>query len=279
VELVADPGRLTGVVSLELPIDTAWAVGLMLAIIRVATFVVTSPIIGKTVGSPARVAFSVAIGTAISYPVSATLEVPELIGAAVVNAIVGGVLGFVSGLIIQLFATAGGVVDFVSGLSVATVFDPLSGSQGAVFQRLFHLTAVVMFLVSGGLTLIVGALFGSVRVLPLEGGLAPMALLPETVVTLVSTLFRSGVELVLPIMGVLLMLELALGLASRFSPQANILMLGLPMKILATITVVGAAFVLFPDAMSEVQRTFGEASEAALRGLGATGEGVTTGGA
>lgn len=259
---------MTDVVSLDLPIDAAWAVGLMLAIIRVAAFVVTSPIVGKTVGTPARMAFTVAIGTALSYPVTTALDVPGLIGAAVVNAVVGGVLGFVSGLIIQLFSVAGGIVDFVSGLSVATVFDPMSGQQGAVFQRLFHLTAVALFLVSGGLTLLVGALFGSIRVLPLEGGLAPTALLSETVVTLVSTLFRAGVELVLPVLGVLLMLELALGLAARFSPQANILMLGMPMKILAAITVVGAAFILFPDAMSDMQRTVGEASEAALRGLG-----------
>lgn len=260
-------------VSLELPIDAAWAVGLMLAIIRVGAFVVASPFIGKTVGSPARLGFTVAIGTALSYPVATELEVPGLIGAAVVNAVVGAVLGFVSGLIVHLFAVGGGIVDFVSGLSVATVFDPLSGEQGAVFQRLFQLTAIALFLVSGGLALLVGGLFASVRVLPLEGGLAPTALLPETVTTLVSTLFRTGVELVLPIMGVLLMLELALGLAARFSPQANILMLGLPMKILAAITVVGAAFILFPDAMVNVQRTVGEASEAALRGLGAQSAG------
>lgn len=266
-------------VTLDLPIDAAWAVGLLLAIIRVATFVVTSPIIGKTVGTPARVAFTVSIGMAISYPVPSTLEVPDLIGAAVVNAVIGGVLGFLGGLIVQLFSVGGGIVDFVSGLSVSTVFDPLSGQQGAVFGRLFHMTAIALFLVAGGLGLLVGALFASVRILPLDGGLAPTALLPETVITLVSTLFRAGVELVLPILGVLMMMELALGLAARFSPQANILMLGLPMKILTAITVVGAAFMLFPDAMTDMQRIVGEASEAALRGLGGSSETAAGGGA
>lgn len=257
-------------VTLDIPIDAAWTVGLMLSIVRVASFVVTSPFIGKTIGAPARVAFTVAIGAALSYPVPAALDVPGLIGAAVANAVVGGVLGFVTGLILHLFAVGGGVVDFVSGLSVATVFDPLSGNQGAVFQRMFNLTAVALFLVSGGLSLLVGALYGSTRVLPLEGGLAPTAILPETVTNLVSTLFRSGVELVLPVVGVLLMVELALGLAARFAPQANILMLGLPLKIITAITVVGAAFVLFPDAMAEIRTTFGDATDAALRGLGAT---------
>jgi flagellar biosynthesis protein FliR len=44
------------------------------------------------------------------------------------------------------------------GLSVATVFDPMQGDQGGVFARMFHLTAVTMFLVGGGLVLLVGGL-------------------------------------------------------------------------------------------------------------------------
>lgn len=256
--------------SLELPIDPTWVAGLILAITRVGTFVITSPILGRAVPAPARLAFTVAVGASLAVPVPpGTLELGALIGAGVTNAIVGGTLGFLTGLIVHTFATAGGIVDFVSGLSVATVFDPVSGDQGAVFARLFHLTAVVLLLIGGGMALIVGGLAASVRVLPLTGGLAPSGILPETVMNLVTQVMRSGVELVLPIIGVLLMLELAFGLAARFSPQANVLMLGLPAKILTSITVVGSAWVLFPDAIADTQRTIGQATEAALRGLGA----------
>ncbi len=264
-----DPDADRLMVSLELPIDAAWAAGLVLAITRVAAFTVTSPITGRALPGPARLAFTVAIGASLAAPVPAVLDLGSLVGAAVANAIIGGTIGFVSGLIVHLFATAGGIVDFVSGLSVATVFDPVSGEQGAVFARMFHMAAVLLILVGGGMALIVGALATSVRVLPLGGGIAPSGILPETVVNLTTQVMRSGVELVLPVIGVLLMLELAFGLAARFSPQANVLLLGLPAKILTAITVVGSSWVLFPDAISDAQRTIGRATEAALRGLGA----------
>lgn len=254
---------------LQLPIDAAWAAGLVLAITRVATFVVASPIIGRAIPGPARLAFTIVIGLSLAAPVPAALEPAALLGAAVTNAIVGGVIGLVTGFIVHLFATAGGIVDFVSGLYVANVFDPGMGDSGGVYARLFHYAAIALLLVGGGLALIVGGLTASVRVLPLDGGLAPTAILPETVMNLTTMVMRRGVELVLPVLGVMLMLELTFGIATRFAPQANVLMLGLPAKLLTSLTLMGSVWVLFPDAIAETQRTIGEAFEASLRGLGA----------
>lgn len=251
------------------PIDTAWVAGTLLVMIRVAAFVVSSPIIGRAIPATGRTAFTVAVSVALATPIPAALDVGGLLGAAMVNAVIGFTLGFVSGMIVHLFATAGGIVDFISGLSVGTVFDPMQGEQGSVFSRLFHLTGMALLLVGGGLGLVIGALAASVRLLPLDGGLAPVGLLPSTVVDLTVRVLREGVELVLPVIGVLLLLELAFGLAARFSPQANVLLLGLPAKLLTSITVVTAAFLLFPDAVADVQVTIGRAAEAALRGLGA----------
>jgi flagellar biosynthesis protein FliR len=253
----------------EIPVDASWAVGLMLSMIRVAAFAIASPIVGRAVPVQARIAFTVAVAFAIARPVDGVIEAGDLIAAGTVNALVGGALGYVTGLIIHLFTTAGGVVDIFSGLAVATIFDPMQGDQGGVFARLFHLTALTMFLVGGGLVLIVGGLAGSVRVLPLEAALAPQPGLTGLVVDIVSQLVRTGVELALPVIGVLLMLELTLGLASRFAPQANVFLLGLPAKIFAAMTVVGSAWVLFPDAVATVEETMGRSFGAVLRGLGA----------
>lgn len=253
----------------ELPVDTAWAVGLLLAMIRVAAFTVVSPIVGRAMPMPGRVAFTFVVAFAASQPVPGMVESGELIVAGAVNALIGGALGFVTGLIVHLFATAGGVIDIFSGLAVATVFDPMQGDQGGVFGRMFHLVAVTMFLVSGGLLLVVGGLVGSVRVLPLDAMLSFHSGLTELVIDLVSQLVRAGVELALPVIGVLLMLELTLGIASRFAPQANVFLLGLPAKIFAAITVVGASWVLFPDAVAGMEETVSRTMSAVLRGLGA----------
>lgn len=256
--------------AVQLPVDAAWAVGFVLALTRVAAFAIASPITGRTIPATGRLAFAVAVAIAMTRPVAGVTEPGKLITAAVINVAIGVILGFVSGLILQLFTSAGNIIDLVSGLSVATVFDPLQGDQGGVFGRMFHLTAITLFVVGGGLGLLVTGLVASTRVLPLDAIVRPSPGLTGTVVDLVAQLMLSAVELALPVMGVLMMLELALGLASRFAPQANVFMLGLPAKTFAAITVVGSAWVLFPDAMSAAEATVGRTMEAVLVGLGGT---------
>lgn len=255
---------------LEIPVDQAWAVGFVLAMTRIAAFAIASPLIGRAVPATGRIAFTVAVALAASSPVAGVTELGELVTAAVVNAVVGAALGFLTGMILHVFSSAGGIVDFISGLAISTAFDPTQGEQSGVYSRLFHLTALTMFVVAGGLTLLVGGLVGSVRLLPLDATLAPQPGLVGLVVELTSQVVLQAVELVLPVIGVLLMLELALGLAARFAPQANVFLLGLPAKLLAALTVVGSSWVLFPDALAQVEGTVARTIGAVLRGLGAT---------
>ena len=253
----------------ELPVDAAWAIGFVLAMCRMAAFMVASPITNRMLPSTARIGVVVALSIATVRPVADMIEVGDLIGAVGINVVIGVALGWVSGLILNLFGSAGAIVDLISGLSIAMVFDPVMGDMGGVFQRMFHLVAITLFVVTGGLSLLVGGLMASVTLLPLDASIAPDPGLTGLVIATTAQMFRSAVELALPIMGVLLLLELALGLASRFAPQANVFLLGLPAKIFASITVVGSAWVLFPDAMSNAQATVMRNFEATLRGLGA----------
>ncbi|GGI06727.1 flagellar biosynthetic protein FliR [Egicoccus halophilus] len=254
-----------------IPVDSAWAVGLVLAVTRVAAFAVASPVTGRALPAPARLSITFAVALAMAQPVSGVVEPGELFVAGAVNAAIGMAMGWVSGVLLHLFTSAGGIIDLVSGLSLATVFDPMQGDQGGVFARLFHLTGLALFIVGGGLALLIGGLVASTRILPLDAVLTPRPGLTGVVIELVSALLRSAVELALPVIGVLLMLELAMGLAARFAPQANVFMLGMPAKILAAITVVGSAWVLFPDAIALVESSVVRSLEAALRGLGGTG--------
>lgn len=256
---------------IEIPVQADWVVGFLLALIRIGAFVVLSPIIGRAIPATGRIAFALAVALAMTRPVSGLLELGPLIAAAGVNAVIGGTVGWVSGLIIHLFASAGGVIDLISGLSVSMVFDPMQGDQGGVFTRMFHLTAITMFLTAGGLGLLVGGLVSSVSLLPLDAAIAPRPELAGYVVDTTMLMVRRGVELALPVMGVMLMLELAFGLAARFAPQANVFLLGLPAKLFTSITVVGSSWVLFPDAMADAQEIVGRSLEVALRGLGAGG--------
>jgi len=254
---------------LEIAIDAGWAAGLLLGMIRVAAFVVVSPLLAHAMPALGRLVLTLALGLFLAAPVPGSTDLDVLVVAGVVNAVVGGVLGYLTGLIFHLFPVAGSLIDTMSGLSVAAIFDPSQGEQAAVFNRLFQMTALVIFFAIGGLRLVVEGLALSVEAIPLDGVVDPQAALPRLALELVGKLMVAGLELALPVVAALFLAELVLGLAARLAPQANVFLLGLPTKIFLALTLVSVSLLLYPElidgATGIARDTFGDA----LRGLGA----------
>lgn len=243
---------------MSLALDVSWAAGLLFAMIRVAAFVVACPLLPRAVPMVARAGVVVVLGLFLADPMPGAIDLGTLLGGALVNAGIGFVLGYLVGLIFHLFPVAGSVIDVSSGLGAASLFDPSVGEHGAVFSRLFAVTALTIFLVAGGLQALVRGLALSVDAIPLDGQIAFDPGLLTLAVNLTSRLVVAGIELSLPVTAALFGAEVALGLASRFAPQMNVFMLGLPLKILLTIGVSSSAVLLFPEATSgllEVVRT------------------------
>jgi flagellar biosynthesis protein FliR len=252
---------------IDFTIDAAWAMGLVLSITRVAAFVVASPLIGRVVPMPARMGVTVALGFFFASPIGIEPSIEGLIGASVMNAAIGASLGFLTGIIMHVFAVAGGVIDMTSGLAAASMIDPTRGEQGSVFNRLFHMGGLALFYVAGGLGLLVRGLALSVEAIPLDGALAPSASLAGLATRLTGRLVLAGAELALPVLAALFITEVVLGLASRFAPQANIFLLGLPAKIFIALMMSSLAVLVFPEAMDGVMRVMEDTFVDVLRGL------------
>jgi flagellar biosynthesis protein FliR len=254
--------------TLDLALDGAWLAGIALAVTRVAAFAVASPALTRPIPTAGRLAVVLSLGFFLAEPVPGALTVPALLAAAVVNAVVGIALGFLTGVVFHLFAVAGGLVDLTSGLSVAALFDPAMSTQSAVFGRMFNMVAIVLFHLAGGLEVIVRGLAFSVQGIALDGQLAPDAGLADVAVRLVSRLLVTGTEIALPVVAALFLVEVVLGLASRFAPQANVFLLGLPAKLLVTFSVVSVALLLFPEAIDGLLRLTADTFTQTLQGLG-----------
>jgi flagellar biosynthesis protein FliR len=251
---------------LAIAIDPAWASGLLLALTRMSAFVAASPILNKSMPLPGRLMTALALALFLSEPV-APMGVGELVVASVTNAAVGIVLGFLTGVIFHIFAVAGGVIDMASGLAVSAMVDPSMGQQAAIFGRIFNITALTLFMVIGGMEVVVRGLATSITAIPLDGSISPQGGLATVAVALVGRLMLAGIELALPVLAALFLAEVVLGLAARFAPQANVFILGLPLKILIAITVVGMSFMFFPEAMDGVLRSMRDTFCDGLRGL------------
>jgi type III secretion protein T len=110
----------------------------------------------------------------------------------------------------------------------------------------------VLFLASGGLLAMIGMLFDSYKIWPLAN-LAPLVgnlELTAVMVRGVAELVAIAVKVAAPFVILMLLLEGALGLLSRFAPQLNVFFLALPLKML----VMTAMLLLYGLAMTDAIR-------------------------
>ena len=254
---------------MDIVVDAAWVSGMLLASIRVGAFVVASPIFGKAIPATGRMALVLVLGYVFATPVEGSLDLGSLIVAAVTNVAVGGFVGFLTGLIFTLFTVAGGLLDFTSSLSSAQIFDPLTGSQNPVFGRFLNLGALALFFVLGGDRLLIAGLGGTFELIGVTGSIDLSPGLATVGVTLLSRMMIAAVELAMPALAALFLVEVVLGIASRFAPQANVFLIGLPAKVVAALASVGAVVLLMPETMDGVMSIIAETFRDAMAGLGA----------
>lgn len=253
---------------MDLALPLPGILGLTLAISRAGAFAAASPLT-RALPVPGRLAFTLAVGLGISQPALADPSTSDFVVATVTNVAVGVVLGFLTGILIQAFAVAGSVIDLSSGLNASQIFDPLTGTQNAVFARLFNTAALCLWFVMGGDRLLVSGLGASVRAIPLDGAISLGAGLARTAVDLSGLLLVSAVQLALPALAALFLTEVVFGVASRFAPQANVFALGLPSKLGAALLTVGFVIARFPSAVDGGIADAHDIVVSALKGLGA----------
>jgi flagellar biosynthetic protein FliR len=125
---------------------------------------------------------------------------------------------------------AGELIGLQMGLNYAGFFDPSSGSQGTATSRFFGTTIAFLFIAINAHLLVVVAVVGSFHAFPV--GPEPFAFLrtmrPET---WGAEIFGMGLWIALPLIGMLLFVNLVLGIISRVASQMNVFAIGFPVTL------------------------------------------------
>ncbi|MGE5192891.1 MAG: flagellar biosynthetic protein FliR [Deltaproteobacteria bacterium] len=146
-----------------------------------------------------------------------------------------GVMTIVSGL-----QMAGNLVDAQIGLSLGSVFNPEFETETSPSGELLHRLGLVVFLVAGGHHLIVSALLDTFQSLPVGfAWVSPPAI--ELLVGLVHQSLVLAVQIAAPVMGLMAVVGVAMGILGRTIPQLNVLVVGLPVRTLVGLLIVGLA--------------------------------------
>ena len=224
----------------------AWLTPVLWPFLRVLGVFTTAPIFSSR-AFPIRARIGLAF--LISLCAQATLTTQPTIGLNDTVALgtlvqqvgIGMAIGFTVRLVFTAVELAGELVGLQMGLNFAAFFDPMANAQVSAVSRFFGNIAVLLFIAINGHLTVLMAVVRSFDTFPI-GGSVLQAFARVRVYELGADLFASGLWIALPMVGLLLFVNLTLGVISRVAPQMNIYAIGFPVTLTAGLA--GIALVL-----------------------------------
>lgn len=209
---------------------------LFLVLLRTTGLVVTAPLLGhRAVPASVKAGLAAVLTVTLATGASSVDAAQPAVLAAPIELLIGACLGFTLSLGFHAIELVGRVLALQMGLSLGAVFSPTSREESTPLDPLFGVFAGLLFLALDLHTGLVRVLAASFETLPLGGAWpADLWLLATRMASLTIEL---GVRVGLPLVLVLLLVELAVALLARAIPQINVFILGLPVKLMAGITV------------------------------------------
>ncbi|SJZ52534.1 flagellar biosynthesis protein FlhB [Garciella nitratireducens] len=219
-----------------------------LILVRIISFMISSPLFRiKGIPNLLKIGFSCILSYLLylTLPYDVVLQEMSLFsyGISVGKEVLFGLaLGYIVNLIFLAIQIAGQMLDFQMGFSMATYYDPLTNYNVSLFGNLYYWLGMSLFFAMNGHYYLIYALSKSLELVPLKGiNFSEFNL--EGMVQFFSNSFFIAFQIAIPIMVILLLVDVIMGLLSRTVPQMNILMLGMPLKVLIGLA---ATIILLP---------------------------------
>jgi len=171
------------------------------------------------------------------------------------EASVGMAIGFVSGLVFQGVQIAGNLMGFDLGLSMANLYDPENGVTNNVVAELLAMVALMIFLAVNGHHFILEALSVSYRTVPI-GAFSPGPSLSGALISLTGMTIAVGVKLAAPVIVTSFLINIALAVLARVSPQINVFFVTVSLKTGAGLLVIMASAPLVVAVFKKLLATF-----------------------
>lgn len=215
----------------------AWLSPLLWPLLRVLGLFSTAPVFSSR-AFPVRVRIGLAL--LVAFSAQATLDAQPVIGVESADALgtlvqqvgIGMAIGFTVRLVFAAVEFAGELVGLQMGLNFAAFFDPMSNAQSSAMSRFLNNIAVLLFVAVNGHLLVLMAVLKSFDAFPVGGSVLD-AFARVRIHELGAELFSTALWLALPMIGLLLFVNVALGIISRVAPQMNIFSLGFPVTLTA----------------------------------------------
>ena len=236
----------------------------VLILIRLASFVFAAPFFNMA-NVPNRVkigfSFCLAIMVYSLFP-DMSVEYNGMIEYAIIvvqEVIVGILLGAVSSFCVQIIMFSGKIIYMDIGISMAQLYDPTTRMQVGIMGNFYYYMMMLLLIISGMHQYLVSAIIETYRVIPI-GGVKFGAGIYTGIIGFMSDFFVIGFRIALPVFAAILMLNCILAILAKVSPQMNMFVVGMQLKIFVGIFVILFTISMLPSVsnfiLDEIERMF-----------------------
>ncbi|MHC1682507.1 MAG: fused FliR family export protein/FlhB family type III secretion system protein [Clostridiaceae bacterium] len=231
-------------------IDTVYFTALILVFIRISSFFLAVPVLfPRAFPNTVKVLLLLSISFMI-VPSINTGNIGDinsnyiLITNVIAEVLTGLILGYVTNLCFMAIRFAGNLLDIQAGFAMMSLFDPNTSSNITLIENILYMMASMLFFLSNGHHVLIGAIIDSFNV----ASIGTFITYDKTLLMIAksfSDFFTIGFKIALPIVIILLITDITMGLLARTVPQLNVMILGLPIKILLSLGMIAFLLPLF----------------------------------
>lgn len=227
-------------------LSPAFAYCFLLILIRTSGMLVSAPLLSHK-GIPAwtKVGFAVFFALVL-VPLNqdrlppAPQQLGDLAAAVIRETLFGLALGLAMNLVFLGLQMASRLVGVQMGFGLGSVIDPITGAEFGTFDQFYALLVTLVFFSMNGHHVVIQALSETVRAVP-PGTFDPASMQSSALVALIAGLTVTAVRIAMPVIAALFLADLGMGFVARTVPQMNVLIVGMPVKVVVGVVVLGAS--------------------------------------
>ena len=221
---------------------------MVLVAVRLSGLMVFAPIfssggISTQVKALFLLAMSILLGPVVAALPSAHAELG--VGAIAGELGVGLVFGFLLSMVDEMLSFAGQVLGFQFSFSLVNLLDPNSSIQTPLLGQMFTLFGTLVIIASGLDRVLLAAILRSFAAAPV-GGVMLSARTGLAIVGMAGGIFAAALQLAAPALAATMLVEIAVALLGKLSPQLPVLALTVPLKTMAGYAVLIGSLALWP---------------------------------
>lgn len=207
-----------------------------LIFLRMIAFVVSAVVFGSSnISTPIKILLALVLSVVVfpTVQVGGTSQqmVEDLILLAAREVFIGLSLGFLTRLFFFAVGMTGELISVSIGLGQAQIFNPMLGTNSNTVEQFYNTLATLIFFAVNGHHLLISGIAQSYELVPLAQMKLNMAPFAE-IATFVQSMMVMAVKMCAPIIGAILITNMAMGILGRAIPQINVLVTSMPVTLL-----------------------------------------------